>query len=391
MNTHSPNKKIGRNDLCPCGGGLKFKRCHLGKGVFDKYGNLIPPPGIKEAMERYNSSLDGFPNEKGLLVSRLPLDLEFKGKQIRVAGRHIASRDKRETFHNFVLDFFWEKVLGTEWTNLELQKPIEEQHPMYRWYNELVRTITKVQSPDLPPEHVHEIRLTGGMKTLLNLAYSYYDMHQGNAELSEQFIKRLRHPDQFEGARYELAVASIALRAQFEITWANFGGKKCEFIGKNKITGDIVAFEAKKHIRSAEELEEAALANPRIDVVPHLNKALKQAVQDEPLIFFDDLNLPITPGTELLDKPGFKKAEDNLEKNGVFKAIPKPLAGMFITNFSWHFISGELPEKANKENEYIVHWHTGGDNALDPLTVRALDVACKQYGIVPPRLKGIDY
>ena len=23
--------KIGRNDLCPCGSGKKFKRCHLGK------------------------------------------------------------------------------------------------------------------------------------------------------------------------------------------------------------------------------------------------------------------------------------------------------------------------------------------------------------------------
>ncbi|MBW1828638.1 MAG: SEC-C domain-containing protein, partial [Deltaproteobacteria bacterium] len=24
-------KKIGRNELCPCGSGKKFKNCHLGK------------------------------------------------------------------------------------------------------------------------------------------------------------------------------------------------------------------------------------------------------------------------------------------------------------------------------------------------------------------------
>lgn len=24
-------RKVGRNDLCPCGSGLKFKQCHLGK------------------------------------------------------------------------------------------------------------------------------------------------------------------------------------------------------------------------------------------------------------------------------------------------------------------------------------------------------------------------
>ncbi|WP_408627122.1 SEC-C metal-binding domain-containing protein [Azospira inquinata] len=23
--------KIGRNDLCPCGSGMKYKKCHLGK------------------------------------------------------------------------------------------------------------------------------------------------------------------------------------------------------------------------------------------------------------------------------------------------------------------------------------------------------------------------
>ena len=26
----------GRNDLCPCGSGLKFKKCHIGKGIYDK-------------------------------------------------------------------------------------------------------------------------------------------------------------------------------------------------------------------------------------------------------------------------------------------------------------------------------------------------------------------
>ena len=25
--------KVGRNDPCPCGSGLKFKKCHLGKDV----------------------------------------------------------------------------------------------------------------------------------------------------------------------------------------------------------------------------------------------------------------------------------------------------------------------------------------------------------------------
>lgn len=26
-------KKVGRNDPCPCGSGLKFKKCHLGQSA----------------------------------------------------------------------------------------------------------------------------------------------------------------------------------------------------------------------------------------------------------------------------------------------------------------------------------------------------------------------
>ena len=29
------NKKIGVNELCPCGSGKKFKKCCKGKGIFD--------------------------------------------------------------------------------------------------------------------------------------------------------------------------------------------------------------------------------------------------------------------------------------------------------------------------------------------------------------------
>ena len=28
-------RKIGRNELCPCGSGKKFKKCCLGRGIYD--------------------------------------------------------------------------------------------------------------------------------------------------------------------------------------------------------------------------------------------------------------------------------------------------------------------------------------------------------------------
>lgn len=29
------SEKLGRNDLCPCGSGRKFKKCCLGSGLYD--------------------------------------------------------------------------------------------------------------------------------------------------------------------------------------------------------------------------------------------------------------------------------------------------------------------------------------------------------------------
>lgn len=29
------SKKIGRNEICPCGSGRKFKKCCIGKGIYD--------------------------------------------------------------------------------------------------------------------------------------------------------------------------------------------------------------------------------------------------------------------------------------------------------------------------------------------------------------------
>ena len=33
--TDIKKKKVGRNDPCPCGSGKKFKKCCLGKGIYD--------------------------------------------------------------------------------------------------------------------------------------------------------------------------------------------------------------------------------------------------------------------------------------------------------------------------------------------------------------------
>ncbi len=38
-------RNTGRNDLCPCGSGRKFKHCHLEAVVTDAERPVRPPPG----------------------------------------------------------------------------------------------------------------------------------------------------------------------------------------------------------------------------------------------------------------------------------------------------------------------------------------------------------
>ena len=64
------NKKTGRNDPCPCGSGLKFKKCCYGK-------QIKPTQNIKELyLKKYNIRLKSKTDIKGIKIAgRLAIKL----------------------------------------------------------------------------------------------------------------------------------------------------------------------------------------------------------------------------------------------------------------------------------------------------------------------------
>lgn len=380
-------KKIGRNDLCPCGSNKKFKKCCMVTKKYDKFGKLIPPPEVLKAAREF-LDLPKEPFEKGgFLTGRPFIDTVNQDCRFRAVGSRVYKRYFHETFHEFVLDIFAE-ALGYKWLAQQRTKPQKDRHTIVQWYEELGYKIDKLKDPKLSENHLFPIKQSGNIRSLLAVAYDYYSLFHCNAKTLPRFLKRLKNKEHFQGAKYEMAVGGLAVRAGFDIKWINLKEKHCEFIGTHKITKDKAAFEAKSHHREGVLGRRGSGFDPekaRIKIIDHIDKALSQFKDDISLIIFDDLNLPITPTSDFNQKKWFNEVEEAFKRSGFLENSKDTNFGtLFITNFSWHF-----HEKLDdlKENEVVAHFHTGGRYSLNPKTIRLLDVAAKQYGFVPAKLE----
>ena len=370
--------KVGRNDPCPCGAlksdgkPMKYKKCcelkqspKVPQEVIDYFKNHMPIPE---------------PFEKGGFLTGRPFITEiFQGTRMRAVANVIYRRPIDETFHLFLLRRFSE-ILTQKWVEGEEKK--SNPHTLIRWFREMQSHINI--SDDKKDGSLHSVKMTGDMRSLLALAYDFYTLQHCSAPVSQKLLNRLRDEQQFQGARYEIAVAGLVCRAGFEIKWINNLGKHCEFVGKHKVTGEKAAFEAKSHHRDGvlgrDGKFNAEMA--KIKIINHVKEALQQTTtEDMPLVVFDDLNLPITSGVPLNEKKWFKEIENHLEKYGFLKDPEyKRCAVLMVTNFSWHFHYDIPPE----QNELVAHFHQGNKYSLRMDTIlQYLDLSAKQYGFVP--------
>ncbi|MCG7380045.1 hypothetical protein MH215_23915 [Paenibacillus sp. ACRSA] len=197
---------------------------------------------------------------------------------------------EEDTFVHFIIsnlrktiDVYKNSIL-TEW-NLEYDE----------WVDENIDEIIEFEDN----KQVFSRYVTGNIRSLLTLAFDVYCL-QIEGAFHNAFKKRLIHIDQFQSVQYEIAVASILLRAGFKLTYdgdsiKNKNGNSCEFIGIHKITKDKISFEAKsKRFKGVlgffggnnlEDLKSNFLGGL-------FNKAKQQKLEDLPFIVFIDTNVP---------------------------------------------------------------------------------------------------
>jgi hypothetical protein len=159
--------------------------------------------------------------------------------------------------------------------------------------------------------------VTGIVACYGGLTYALYLLDH-NIELQERLIKRLKDPGNFQGAYYELIVASILIRAGFSLALEDEtdpAAKHCEFAAVSEKTGKRYWVEAR--MRSVNGLLGRTAADGGADkdalgrLIPHLNGALAKPAKDERLIFID-LNAPV-----VCDSEGKPDAAAPLRRHGL--------------------------------------------------------------------------
>ncbi|HYD81537.1 MAG TPA: SEC-C domain-containing protein [Paucimonas sp.] len=308
--------KIGRNDPCPCGSRKKFKHCHGAPknsgDLNDAYVRLSLQKHMAQEVQRQRQQGNGKP-----IIS-----VEFSGMRF-VAVRNRLIYGKWATFHDFLFEYI-KLTMGEAWWKGELAKPLEEQHPILQW-GYLLHLLQKKNAFEVGK--VQHSAATGAAAAYLSLAYDLYCMDH-NAELQEKLVNRIKHTDQFYGAKYEAHIAGALIRAGFTIEFEDEADRQsthCEFTATYVKTGAKFSVEVKQQA-----------SQQRFRVGRQFIGALAKAAKHQRIVFVD-LNRRDSPTDEEI--PNFllhaRKVLRRFE-GGAHNGQSLPSAYLVITNFPWH-------------------------------------------------------
>lgn len=336
--------KVGRNAPCPCGSGRKYKKC-CGDPLKEQRANdgrrSHPlPRDIDLALNRHKARELIRTRQQGL--GRPIISNTIGDHRLVAVGDTIYYSTKWKFFSDFLSDYI-KNVLGREWGNMEIGKPLEERHPVMQWYDAYCRFQRRHEKQ---PDGTHVANATGVVFCYLGLAYNLY-LLKHNVELQQRFIARLKEIRQFQGAYYELIVANCLIRAGFELTLedeTDESAKHCEFSAVSQRTGRKYWVEAKMRgvsglLGKTDADGSPTTTKPTSRLSAHLRSALRKPAKDERLIFIDVNAPPLekpNPASGQPEMPAWMQAAaqqlDDRERN------PKEgeRAYIFVTNMPFH-------------------------------------------------------
>jgi hypothetical protein len=326
--------RIGRNDPCPCGSGLKYKKCCGNPLKKNSAASLpIPPEALAELKRRESTELI---REQQQGLGNPIVALKMNDQQIVAAGNTLYWSPNWKTFADFLGDYM-KQILGGEWGNAEIAKPLNERHPIMQWYEEYCH----FQHRHFIQGEIKSAPATGVVNCYLGLAYSLY-LIKHNVELQNRLVKRLKNVTQFQGTYYELFVANCLIRAGFKLELEDEtdpGAKHCEFSAMSK-TGKKYWVEAKMRsvvgLLGKTEHDGTKNTDATSEMVKHLNGAFAKPAADERLIFIDvntDPDQNLRSGTI---PRWVKKTEKRLEWYEQNQLKEGQSAYVIITNMSYH-------------------------------------------------------
>lgn len=388
-----------RNDPCPCGSGKKYKNCHLEideqnralrqraprdqKGRVRWDGSAMRPFAVPPALAK--KMRDEAARRANLGEVRPIVHSELGGRKLVIVGKTVHWSANWRTFIDFLFYYImW--VFGTSWGRAEQAKPPAQRHVILQWFQHLSdfrarheadATGLKTGTPD------------GPVAAYIALAYDLYVVAD-SLLLQKSLVKRLKHPDLFQGARYELAVAATLIRAGCSIELedeTDASRKHTELTATHRRSGEAFAVEAKsRHRPGVLGFGGATTPSERFRLgITHQLREAKAKRGIKPLVVFVDANMPpeIARGetetwlqefSRSVERVGHDVSDEGVHVGGPFAAI-------VLTNWADHY--GE-PGGALPEGMCVIAIPPRAERPLRDTRILA-DVkrAVQQFGVVP--------
>lgn len=383
-------KKIGRNEPCPCGAKkpdgapIKFKRCHWGKSTSSL------PSGLLEVFQKTmkeRTEQEAYLRSLGIYFNFIK-PVIFKGKKIWALGSRVYARGQtQETFHDFIV-FVLAETLGEQWLKEQDALKDKDKHFIamcFKKFQEWRERLIKKQ--DLPPGTRWEGKPDGWSKSLFCLAFDIASLQHTN-QLPIGLLNRLRLTQEYQGARYEIAVAAIFARLGFSIEWLQAGSdglKHCEFIAVHVASEMKIAVEVKSRhkkgvIHTSGEIDEQK--NYKGNVQKLLNQARQKSEYGTmPFMIFVDVNAPIEPKENWMEIQWVKDILRAARQAVPVTAQSPDLCNATVfTNYSFHY---------QTENEAGIVEHLSAIPQFpkfplkEPSLLSGLKCALSNYGNVP--------
>jgi hypothetical protein len=289
-----------------------------------------------------------------------------------------------------IIEHLKTQVLGKKWLDEEGQKTPQAQHVIVRWLSvwEELRREGQLLAQNSKTQTCSP--LSGEAQELLALADDASRVLQLEKKFPDKLRTRLRNRNEFQGARYELAIAATFIRANFKIEWiddkrgpVNALGKRCDFNAIHQATGETVAVETKSRRRKGrlhETGEARDAADLKADVYNLYKEATEQNPGDKAFAIFIDINLPHQPNQPGSDKTWAADLEAILKRYGKANpSNPAPFSFVFFTNFAWHFRGREVAHTP----EHLFFFIPNASHQISQQTFDAIGRAVQGYGALP--------